>query len=809
VTSADGSRWIENLQIRPQSENFDFEGGLISETANEALGIEARVDPWKVGTVIQMNYQGSPFTYNTYTQSEYASDLQYIFDSYRPIDNLLNALNSTLVQDLFNSGVTKFIDKDGRAIIYSENLDTEIDVNTASGTDLGIGPTSDYQFVTYNAPLLSDAATSKGIHWVGDSGVDNVKAGSKDDFLEGHGGNDIFDGREGADTLDGGAGDDVLVGGDGLDTLKGGAGADLLIAGTLVDKAAGTGTSSVQETVDGGAGTDYIVLTDADVDHVTVENGDTNDRLLLMPHLGGKTVGEGGALPFLALVGGVAEVTAVKFHTYSGFYLGTRLSTDVDPDAPPDFPGPKSKDFVLEDISGGRVEYKWYEEDAVLAISVHYTDSAGSEKRFDITLNNFSEGDYGISLTQYIVSTEYYYDDNPDRGFTVDDTAGYEAKVAKLIADANKYTLTSDLEFQQQARMFRAFSAQTSGSEGLDVDNIVMRLDGGANSDTLEGIDLREKLFGHDGDDRITAAGGNDVLDGGSGHDLLYGEEGDDEVYGGSGNDRLIGGAGADFVDGGDGVDTADNRMSEASVEIDLLNGFGLGGDAEGDFLSSIENVAGSQFGDVLIGDDGLNRLQGFDGNDQLSGGGGNDRLLGGSGADVITGGAGADTADYSTSLVGVTVNLKLNLGQGGDAEGDTFVAVENLSGSDFSDTLTGDDLNNRLSGVDGNDTLSGLGGIDYLVGGAGNDVMTGGAGADVFVFNLGSGRDTITDFWAGTGRTDRIQFADGQFGSFAAVLSQAVDTSSGVVITVSADDSLSLSGLQISQLRADDFLFA
>ncbi len=38
-----------------------------------------------------------------------------------------------------------------------------------------------------------------------------------------------------------------------------------------------------------------------------------------------------------------------------------------------------------------------------------------------------------------------------------------------------------------------------------------------------------------------------------------------------------------------------------------------------------------------------------------------------------------------------------------------------------------------------------------------GNDKMTGGTEADVFVFNADFGNDTITDFWTGAGRTDRI----------------------------------------------------
>jgi Ca2+-binding RTX toxin-like protein len=621
---------------------------------------------------------------------------------------------------------------------------------------------------------------------------------------------DTIKGGKGNDFLIGGGGADTLIGGDGKDALFGGADADLLIQGTLEDKPAGSGTGGAMEVVEGGAGTDYIVLTDADTDHVTIRDGDTDDRLLLMPHLGGKTAGADGSLPFTALVGAAVDISGIYYFSFDGDPISSEPATNIFVHED----GRKTKDYGYSSEDGNfGVTYAWYFEESLLEISVNYTDGPDSGKEFKITIEDFSEGDYGISLTTYHVSDRFEYDDSNASNTVIYAAAqaAFDKKISELRDEADKYTLTKDYELQQQARMFADFSAaaENDGPSVLDATNIVMRLDGGVSDDTLDGNDLREKLFGYEGADRINAGGGDDVLEGGEGNDTLYGEEGADELFGAAGADRLIGGQGADQLDGGAGVDTADYRTSAAAVQVNLLAQSGLGGDAEGDTLVFIENLAGSNFGDVLTGDDAINRLQGFNGNDQLLGGGGNDRLLGGLGADVINGGDGVDTADYSTSLAAVQVNLKLNVGQGAEAAGDSFIAIENLSGSDFGDTLTGDDLNNRLSGVDGNDTLSGLGGIDYLVGGSGNDVMTGGAGADVFVFNLGSGRDTITDFWAGTGRTDRIQFVDGQLGTFAGVIAQAANTSAGVVITLSADDSLTFSGLQISQLRADDFLFA
>ena len=80
--------------------------------------------------------------------------------------------------------------------------------------------------------------------------------------------------------------------------------------------------------------------------------------------------------------------------------------------------------------------------------------------------------------------------------------------------------------------------------------------------------------------------------------------------------------------------------------------------------------------------------------------------------------------------------------GAGGDAEGDTFQGIENLTGSIYADTLWGDDGINELMGMDGNDVLQGYGGDDRLHGGNGNDTLAGMDGADML--NGGAGADTM-----------------------------------------------------------------
>ena len=50
-----------------------------------------------------------------------------------------------------------------------------------------------------------------------------------------------------------------------------------------------------------------------------------------------------------------------------------------------------------------------------------------------------------------------------------------------------------------------------------------------------------------------------------------------------------------------------------------------------------------------------------------------------------------------------------------GDALGDTFKSIENLTGSKLSDKLTGDAGDNKISGLGGNDQISGKAGNDVF----------------------------------------------------------------------------------------------
>jgi len=271
-----------------------------------------------------------------------------------------------------------------------------------------------------------------------------------------------------------------------------------------------------------------------------------------------------------------------------------------------------------------------------------------------------------------------------------------------------------------------AFAVDTEIGAGIGTDLItalsVFEVRGSKFDDVLVGsannlIAGFESFIGEDGNDSIDGGAGRDRVsystssagvfvnlengtanDGFGGTDTLNGIEdirgsGFDDVLIGSTGDNVIEGlAGQDDIRGGEGVDTVEYDNLSASVRVDLRSGGADKGVNGSDDLQSIENVVGSDFGDLIVGSTAENRIEGLCGNDRLVGLAGNDRMFGGSGNDV-------------------------------------------------------------LFGNSGNDVLQGGAGNDRLIGGFGDDVMTGGLGNDTYyvdssddlVFeNSGSGTDTV-----------------------------------------------------------------
>ena len=322
----------------------------------------------------------------------------------------------------------------------------------------------------------------------------------------------------------------------------------------------------------------------------------------------------------------------------------------------------------------------------------------------------------------------------------------------------------------------------------LNIQGVVQNT--GQGNDTLIGI---EHVSGTRFNDVLTGNGGDNWIWGGSDGS---GVTGDDTIFAGDGNDLVEVGAGNHYLDGGAGTDTLSlwgnaDDIGPSGVTVSLLLQGAVQDTEQGImFLTGFENLSGSVHGDSLTGDGGSNRLAGDVGDDQLSGGAGddtlygdgriiidthgtagsgpittyadiaaafpdlvagNDTLEGGLGDDLLNGGGGSDTASYANATGAVQVFLN-NFG-GGSSSGadgnDTFVSIENVTGSDHDDFLTGNNLDNVLNGGGGHDQLRGNGGNDTLLGGDGDDFLAGGDGDDIL--DGGDGWDRTSFFTGAT----------------------------------------------------------
>ena len=297
---------------------------------------------------------------------------------------------------------------------------------------------------------------------------------------------------------------------------------------------------------------------------------------------------------------------------------------------------------------------------------------------------------------------------------------------------------------------------------GNDLDNTIIGnigsnvLTGGGGNDYLDGIWGVDTMFGGAGNDTYVVENPNSVVNetGGDGTDTVLswvsfsladpvhavgaienlkligsssinatGNGLDNVITGNSGNNTLIGGAGADTLDGGGGSDTASYITSPSAVTVSLMTGVCSGGDAQGDTLVGIDNLVGSNFDDTLEGNTNNGVLNGCLGNDTVSF------------TDAASGIGG----------MGVSVNLLLTSWQNTITAGwHQLISFENITGSEFNDTLIGTTGDNTLTGGGGNDYLDGIWGVDTMFGGRGNDTYVVENPNSVVNETGGDGTDTV-----------------------------------------------------------------
>lgn len=297
------------------------------------------------------------------------------------------------------------------------------------------------------------------------------------------------------------------------------------------------------------------------------------------------------------------------------------------------------------------------------------------------------------------------------------------------------------------------------GFGGIDTLIKIERVDGSRYGDLLTGNSEINAFTGMAGNDTIDGAGDFDSAlywnatsgisvvfsstatvtgNGSVGTDILFDIE---RIYGSAYDDVFVadnnfvgsfgdfqsfeGQAGNDTIIG-NGNTRIEYTFAKAGVIVDLAAGTATGDASVGtDTFSGVIYVKGSHFDDFIYGSDALY-----------------EHLRGQDGADFIDGRGGTDKVEYQYDPSGVSVNLVVGEAIDGYGQIDTLVSIEDITGSEYADTLTGNAVANEIWANGGNDTVAGGDGNDSLHGGEGDDLLEPGAGIDTLL--LGAGADAV-----------------------------------------------------------------
>ncbi len=579
----------------------------------------------------------------------------------------------------------------------------EIDVDGDGIADQSINITNGeftLRTTTDNGPILE----IDGAFGTATAGDDKLIGSSGFDSINGDAGNDVIRGMGGTDLIFGGAGDDTIFGGLGNDIIDGGADTDLLIRyygaqidvsvtnQSIVEAISDEGDSLLNieqivisnrfapasdDTIDGsnatieldlqgGAGDD-IITGGSEADNI---EGDTGDDTLT-GGIGADTFD----FDYIGEVGTTGDIiTDLEFSDRIDFALINSLGEALDPDGLDlTFIGEAAFSSTAGEFrftrAGGQTQIQ-FDEDGDGTADRFVTITAGEfilvETAADSAVLQISAAASATAGADSLVGS------NGDD--TIDGLAGNDT-IQGLFGDDSLIGGADDDLIQAG-----------SGNDTLN---------GGTGADTLEGGDGNDTLIGGAGADTIDGGDGNDTADystsasavqinlntstfsmgdaqgddlnsiegivgsafddtliGQAGQETLFGGDGADEISGLSGIALINGGAGADLLDGGAGADTiiggaGDDTLTyenSTAVSVDLGTGAGSGGDAQGDSISSIENVFAGSGNDTLIGNASGNHLSGAGGADSLDGASGDDSLVGGDENDTLSGGTGDDT---------------------------------------------------------------------------------------------------------------------------------------------------------------------
>lgn len=190
---------------------------------------------------------------------------------------------------------------------------------------------------------------------------------------------------------------------------------------------------------------------------------------------------------------------------------------------------------------------------------------------------------------------------------------------------------------------------------------------------------------------------------------------------------------------------------------------------------------------------------------------------------DTVTLSSVQDATHGSVALVGNTISYTAQGAYNGPAsfsytvtdgsntrtgQWNVYALLHHVDGTWLDDSIAGGSKSAQINGYYGDDTIAAGSAGDIIIGGEGNDDLAGGAGADVFQFYAGFGLDTIHDFATSGAQADVLQFDQSLFEDWAHLLGATTQVGSDLVITLDADDKITLKNVAIANFTQSNAAF-